>query len=85
MATVNYDPNARYDHGPNAAGTGRVSVQGVLQAAATPGLASDSTLAAAELRVGFGAAGIPKDLIRSVSTPKTGPNVAGNPRSINNT
>lgn len=86
MATVNYDPNARYDHGPNAAGTGRVSVQSVLQSPTYPGMESDGCTAAAELRVGFGAAGIPRELNRGTrAVANTGPNAAGNPRSYNST
>lgn len=77
MATQNYDPNARFDHGPNAAGTGRVSNQPTLQAESSPGLAADGALEGAELRVGFSAAGVPRNNV--------GPNVAGSPRSINNT
>lgn len=82
MATINadnnYNPNARYDMGPNAAGTGRTSNQGTLQAWATneTGLGSDSVLGGADLRVGFNAAGNIKN--------NTGPNVAGAPRSVNN-
>lgn len=84
MADLNYDPNARYDHGPNAAGCGRVSNQEVLNAA-TPytGLDFDGAMQAAELRTGFGAAGIPKGMNRYGLN--TGPNVAGAPRSVNNT
>jgi hypothetical protein len=77
MANENYDPNARYDHGPNAATGGRVSEQSVLAAGADYGLASDGALVHAESRVGFGAAGALRD--------NTGGNVAGAPRSINNT
>ncbi len=75
MATLNYDPNARYDNGPNAAGSNGVSSQAVLSAANTPGLMDDYTLAAANHRVGFSAAGHHRD--------NHGPNVAGAPRSVN--
>lgn len=82
MAETNYDPNARYDMGPNAAGCGRVPVSADqnddtkgLSYPRSPGLESDSVLANANLRVGFNAAGMPRN--------NTGPNVAGAPRSIN--
>lgn len=77
MADQNNDPNARYDNGPNAAGCGRVSIQSVLQSASTKGLNSDYTLGKAPIRDGFSAAGCPRS--------NGGPNVAGAPRSINNT
>lgn len=85
MADLNYDPNARYDSGPNAAGCGRVSNQDVLQAGAlgVTGMAFDSTIAGAELRAGFNAEGIPHISYRGQSN--TGPNVAGAPRSVNGT
>jgi len=84
MATQNYDPNARYDHGPNAAGTGRTSDQARLQAA-TPfaGLQNDGTVNGAELRIGQNAAGIPRDPTRFGLN--SGPNVAGAPRSYSDT
>jgi len=77
MAAINNNPNARFDHGPNAAGCGRVSNQSVLQGAGTTGLNADSTEGAAELRAGFSAAGVPRN--------NTGPHVAGAPRSYNGT
>lgn len=76
MADANYNPNARYDHGPAAAGTTRVSNQDVLQTAVPTGLNADYALGHAELRSGFSAAGCPRN--------NTGPNVAGAPRSVNN-
>lgn len=75
MADNNYDPNARFDQGPNSAGAGRCSNQAALQTASTKGLAADGTLGHADLRVGFSAAGVPRS--------NGGPNVAGAPRSIN--
>lgn len=81
MADQNNDPNARYDHGPSAAGCGRVSNQSVLLTSAAfgsnTGLATDSTLHYAELRAGFSAAGVPRN--------NPGPNVAGAQKSINST
>jgi hypothetical protein len=81
MADLNYDPNARYDHGSSAAGTGRVSNQNVLLTSSAygsnTGLGTDGALHYAEVRTGFHAAG----LVRS----NIGPNVAGAPRSVNNT
>lgn len=88
MADLNYDPNARYDHGPNAAGCGRVSNQAVLQTGSGgyTGLKGDGALAAAELRTGFSAAGTLRTGDRSINyTNNGGPNVAGAPRSVNNT
>jgi len=86
MATINYDPNARYDQGQNAAGS-----NGVLPSAATdafitaanpeggglsthrsPGLMHDYSLANAEYRAGFSAAGHNRDNV--------GGNAAGAPR-----
>jgi hypothetical protein len=77
MADTNYNPNARYDNGPNAAGSNGVSKQSVLTADATTGLQTDSTLSHANLRVGLNAAGVSKNNI--------GPNAAGQPRSVNST
>jgi len=88
MADLNYNPNARYDHGPNAAGCGRVSNQDLLQVGSggDTGLKGDGALAAAELRVGFSAAGALRTGDRSISyVNNSGPNVAGAPRSVNNT
>lgn len=91
MATVNYNPNARYDQGQNAAGS-----NGVLPSLATdawiaaanpdggglsdprdPGLAVDQSLANAHYRAGLSAAGNQRSNI--------GPNAAGQPRSVNGT
>jgi len=84
MADLNNDPNARYDNGPNAAGAGRSSNQAVLNAAIPyTGLDFDGSMQAAPLRAGFGAAGIPKGMNRYGIN--CGPNVAGAPRSVNNT
>lgn len=88
MADVNYNPNARFDHGPNAAGCGRVSTQATLQAGsvAVTGLKGDGALAAAELRTGFSAAGALRTGDRSINfINNSGPNVAGAPRSHNGT
>lgn len=88
MADTNYDPNARYDHGPNAAGGGRVSNQATLQAGSggNTGLKGDGALAAGELRTGFSAAGALRTGDRSINyTNNGGPNVAGAPRSVNGT
>ena len=81
MATINfnYDPNARYDIGPNAAGCGGTNtawtqvVLGPLPASFL-GLQEDGVKQLATLRSGFSAAG--------VSRANGGPNVAGNPRSL---
>ena len=88
MADLNYDPNARYDHGPNAAGCGRVSNQAVLQAGSGGhrGLKGDGALAAAELRTGFSAAGTLRPGDRSINfVNNSGPNVAGAQKSVNST
>ena len=77
MADNNYNPNARYDTGPSAAGCGRAATEPTLQAAAQTGLGTDGTLGNSELRAGFHAAGVKRN--------NPGPNVAGAPRSINNT
>ena len=71
LTNINYDPNARYDNGPNAAGAGRVSNQETLQNASASGLTPAGVLGAANLRVGFNAAGVSRDNI--------GPNAAGQP------
>jgi len=80
MATaliLNYDPNARYDCGPNAAGCGRVSNQAALNSGSPTrtGLRTDGQLWSANQRTGFNAAGVAKN--------NGGPNVAGAPRGIN--
>jgi len=88
MATLNYNPNARYDNGPNAAGSNgcpqNVSPnptyqpglsQTVSEYVVLNGLGSDGSLGYAHQRVGFSAAG--------VSRANGGPNVAGARRSIN--
>ena len=77
MADLNYDPNARYDIGPNAAGCGRCSNQNVLDSATQTGLASDGTMGGADLRVGFNVIG--------GSRKNVGGNVQGAQRSINGT
>jgi len=77
MADTNYNPNARYDQGPNSAGAGRVSNQSALQTASPTGLDSDAALGHANLRSGFSAAG--------VSRSNGGPNVAGAQKSYNGT
>ena len=71
---LNSNPNARYDHGPNAAGSGRGAPASVL-AIAPSGLATDGTLVDVA-RVGFSAAGVSRN--------NGGPNVAGAQRSYNN-
>lgn len=86
--TLNYNPNARYDNGANAAGSNgcpqNVSPNPAYQPGLSdtvflyplaPGLASDGSLNYANQRVGFSAAG--------VSRANGGPNVAGARRSIN--
>lgn len=79
MAQTNYNPNARYDNGPAAAGSDRVSVQSVLLTSAAfgsnTGLAADGSTNYANSRTGFHAAGVPKN--------NGGPNVAGGQRSVN--
>lgn len=79
MATINfnYDPNARYDIGANAAGCGGTNmawtqvVLGPLPAYFL-GLQTDGVKQLSTLRVGFSAAGVDRN--------NGGPNVAGNPR-----
>ncbi len=79
MANTNYNPNARFDTGPAAAGTGRISSVYATGSVATSGSvygeAYDSTYVATDIRVGFNAAGVAKD--------NPGPNGAGAPRSFN--
>jgi len=75
MADKNNAPNARFDHGPAVAGGGRASTPSVMQAATVKGVGSDGAVGAAELRTGYSAAGVPRN--------NGGPNVAGNPRSVN--
>ena len=85
MATVNYDPNARFDQGPHAAGSNgcpqninpAYPYQPGLSDVRDPGLMHDYTLNYAHQRVGFSAAGHSRD--------NGGPNVAGAPRSYNGT
>lgn len=87
MATLNYDPNARYDNGQNAAGSNGVwpSLGTDAYVLATlggnglsdprfPGLAIDQSLANANYRAGFSAAGNQRSNV--------GPNAAGQPRGI---
>lgn len=85
MATFNYDPNARYDNGQNAAGSNGVwpslgtdafvlaalSENGLSDPRA-PGLTHDYSLADANYRAGFNAAGHNRDNV--------GGNAAGAPR-----
>jgi len=77
MADKNFDPNARYNTGLNAAGTGRQASDAVRQAAAVKGLNTDGTVGGSELSSGPNCAGS----VRS----NTGPNVAGAQKSINAT
>lgn len=85
MANVNYDPNAKYDNGQAAAGSGKLTAQvgkdvqtgWGLTEARTPGLQSDGTMLHANHRVGFNAIGVAKT--------NGGPNVIGSPRAINAT
>jgi len=90
-----FDPNARYNTGPNAAGCGRVSTQTQLGtpvvtvlAAGTQSVtglslnnsgrvATDGVVSNANVWVGPHAAGVARN--------NTGPNVAGNERSVNGT
>ena len=80
MANNNYNPNARYNMGPNAAGTGRAPAQSVLQAAAVTGMNSDGTMGNGDYGPYFHAHGV-----GGANSTNTGGNVAGAPRSINNT
>lgn len=77
MANTNYNPNARYDNGPNAAGSNGISSQTALTTPTETGLQADGTVSAANLRVGFHAAGVDRN--------NPGPNVAGAPRSVSAT
>jgi len=77
MPDKNFDPNARYNSGPSAAGCGRASTASTMQAASTTGLNTDGTMGSAEVFTGFHAAGVKRN--------NTGPNVAGAQRSINGT
>ena len=81
MANVNFNPNARYDTGQAAAGTGRstspAATLTMVEAGTNAGVRSDGVVAGSELRSGFNAAGVPRN--------NPGPNVAGAPRSVNNT
>jgi len=74
MANKNFDPNARYDNGPSAAGSGRISTPAPTT---NSGLATDNTVTNSNIECGFNCAGNQKK--------NNGPNVAGNPRSYNNT
>jgi hypothetical protein len=77
MANKNFDPNARYDTGPAAAGTGRFSRPVPVFATYGTGTGPDGVEAGSDIRLGFSAAGIPKNNV--------GPNVAGAKRSFNQT
>lgn len=72
---IDYDANARYDTGGNAAGCGRSSNQSTLSTGAPSrvGLDSDGVQFYAHLRAGLNAAGVARS--------NGGPNVAGAPRS----
>ena len=74
---LDFDPNARYDTGPNAAGCGRASGQATLNGGASKGLDTDGVLYSSHLRTGLNAAGVSRN--------NPGPNVAGAPRSYNQT
>ena len=74
MANTNFNPNARYDTGPNAAGTGRITSP--QPAANRTGLGADGVVSNSDIRTGTKCAG--------GSRTKGGPNVAGAPRSYNN-
>ena len=87
MATLNYDPNARYDQGQNAAGSNGVwpslGTDAFVRAALgenglsderSPGLMHDYSLTAANYRAGFSAAGHHRD--------NPGPNKAGSQRGF---
>jgi len=77
---LNNNPNARYDSGPNCAGSNLCSTQATLQDGSPTrlGLRTDGTTwSSVTPRVGFSAAGIPRD--------NGGPNVAGAQKSINST
>jgi len=77
---LNNDPNARYDNGPNCAGSNLCSNQATLQdgAPTRTGLRTDGTTwSSVAPRVGFSAAGIRRN--------NGGPNVAGAQKSINST
>lgn len=78
-ANFNDNPNARYDNGPNCAGSSPASTQQTLQSALPlSGLRSDGTTwASVTPRVGFSAAGVARN--------NSGPNVAGAPRSYRDT
>lgn len=79
MANWNYAPNARYDNGPNAAGSNGVNhlPEEMGLPAEICGLLSDGTRQLSPLRTGFSAAGVART--------NRGGNVAGAPRSFNNT
>lgn len=73
----NYDPNARFDHGPNAAGCGR-DTNDTLNTQVRLGLQVDGTLGSGHTRTGTNVAG---NLYRNRIN--IGPNAAGQPRSVN--
>jgi hypothetical protein len=90
MSDLNYNPNARFDMGPNAAGCGRQPIQSVLGAMSNTGIQTDGTEGSGSLTLGNGvtvvAGGADVRLgfsARGVSRNNPGPNVAGAPRSIN--
>ena len=71
---LNYDPNARYDSGPNAAACGKTVNQGTLQTGIPQGNTSAGVVNNGVIRTGFSAAGVPKN--------NAGPNAAGAPRTF---
>lgn len=77
MPNNNFNVNGRYNTGSQVAGGGRISNQAALQAASTTGLSTDGTMGNAILNVGRNAAGVSRN--------NGGGNVAGAPRSVNNT
>jgi hypothetical protein len=76
---LSYDPNARYDCGPNAAGCGRVANNEMRALSPVPGyyagLNQNGATFQSTSRTGFSAAGV----IRA----NTGPNRAGRPLDVN--
>jgi len=85
MPNLHFDPNARFDTGPNAAGCGRFSNQTAAAAAAVKGANFDGVIGGTTLRIGGNAAGVPRVVIPGNGSINSGPNNAGDPRSINNT
>jgi hypothetical protein len=75
MANKNFDPNARYDNGPNCAGAGRVTYP--TDTTAPTGVASDGVVANSNVFCGYNCAGGNRN--------NPGPNTSGEQRSYNNT